>query len=444
MSGTVSLLPPAEQQFCDANGAPLAGGSVATYIPGTTTPSTTWQDSAGTVPNANPIVLDAAGRAIIWGNGAYRMVVKDVSGNLIFDQVTSGASQTTPSLDVTGNATIGGTLTVDGATTLAALTAGSITTTGTVDAGVLAVTQVGGTTAQPSALTLTRTGNLSSDQALLRSALTFNNASGSAFPAANQSYSSVTINGAPTQGLWAQYDTLNFAGANTIATNPPFVSRYVEAVISDPMGGGSVSPQAWALIASLVDKTNLPSSQAGLIRTLELDMEASGADDHSSPPLGRVILSLVGFPGRSYGGTDTQIGNALNINQSGGSSGKFSFHTLINAGGTFTGVGLDLSSAVAVSNAPAIMLAPNQRIMLDGTNGTGGVSYLYSDGVTAHFVSTNLSMVGPTGFSDKVGFNGTAPVAKPTVTGSRGGNAALASLLTALAAYGLVTDGTTT
>ena len=39
-------------------------------------------------------------------------------------------------------------------------------------------------------------------------------------------------------------------------------------------------------------------------------------------------------------------------------------------------------------------------------------------------------------------FGGTA-AAKPTVTGSRGGNAALASLLTALAALGLITDSTT-
>lgn len=42
-----------------------------------------------------------------------------------------------------------------------------------------------------------------------------------------------------------------------------------------------------------------------------------------------------------------------------------------------------------------------------------------------------------------VGFNGTAPGAKPTVTGSRGGNEALASLLTVLAGMGLITDGTT-
>lgn len=39
-----------------------------------------------------------------------------------------------------------------------------------------------------------------------------------------------------------------------------------------------------------------------------------------------------------------------------------------------------------------------------------------------------------------VGFHGTTPIAKPTVTGSRGANAALASLLTALASYGLVVD----
>ena len=37
----------------------------------------------------------------------------------------------------------------------------------------------------------------------------------------------------------------------------------------------------------------------------------------------------------------------------------------------------------------------------------------------------------------------TTPQAKKTVTGSRGRNAALASLLTALASYGLIVDGST-
>lgn len=42
--------------------------------------------------------------------------------------------------------------------------------------------------------------------------------------------------------------------------------------------------------------------------------------------------------------------------------------------------------------------------------------------------------------STGVGFHASTPVAKQTVTGSRGGNAALASVLTALASYGLITD----
>lgn len=50
---------------------------------------------------------------------------------------------------------------------------------------------------------------------------------------------------------------------------------------------------------------------------------------------------------------------------------------------------------------------------------------------------------GNTKIAGTIGFNNTAPIAKPTVTGSRGGNAALASLLTALANYGLITNSTT-
>lgn len=42
-----------------------------------------------------------------------------------------------------------------------------------------------------------------------------------------------------------------------------------------------------------------------------------------------------------------------------------------------------------------------------------------------------------------LGFHGVGAITKPTVTGSKGGNAALASLLTALANYGLITDSST-
>jgi hypothetical protein len=85
------LIPSAELQFCDANGKPYAGGTLEMWVPGTTTPKDSWQDQAGTVLNTNPIILDAAGRCIIWGDGDYRTVLSDANGNLIWDQTATAS-----------------------------------------------------------------------------------------------------------------------------------------------------------------------------------------------------------------------------------------------------------------------------------------------------------------------------------------------------------------
>lgn len=78
-----------KQQFIDGNGAPLAGGSVAFYQPGTLIPVNTYQDSALTILNANPLTLDADGMAVIWGADGtqYRQIVKNSAGVTIWDQV---------------------------------------------------------------------------------------------------------------------------------------------------------------------------------------------------------------------------------------------------------------------------------------------------------------------------------------------------------------------
>ena len=57
-------------------------------------------------------------------------------------------------------------------------------------------------------------------------------------------------------------------------------------------------------------------------------------------------------------------------------------------------------------------------------------------------------MTVPTGtknikYHGSVGFNGATPIAKPSITGSRGGNIAIASLLTSLSNMGLISDNTT-
>jgi hypothetical protein len=95
--GQAALLPNAEQQFLDNNGKPLASGSVDYFVPGTSTRKTTWRDPAQTQNNLNPAPLDIGGRGIMYGQGSYRQVVKDVNGNVIWDQPTTafGSSQPT-------------------------------------------------------------------------------------------------------------------------------------------------------------------------------------------------------------------------------------------------------------------------------------------------------------------------------------------------------------
>jgi hypothetical protein len=80
MSVNLSPIAGAGWQFFDNSGAILAGGLLYAYSAGTTTPVTTYQDSAGTVAHTNPIVLDSAGRVAseVWltAGAAYKLVLK--------------------------------------------------------------------------------------------------------------------------------------------------------------------------------------------------------------------------------------------------------------------------------------------------------------------------------------------------------------------------------
>ncbi len=88
MGQTATQLPNAMTQFTDQNGVPYAAGKVFFYVPGTTTPKTTWVDVNQATANANPVTLDSAGRALIYGAGEYREVLWDQFGNTIWDQLT--------------------------------------------------------------------------------------------------------------------------------------------------------------------------------------------------------------------------------------------------------------------------------------------------------------------------------------------------------------------
>ena len=72
-----SILSEGKQAYTTSTGAPLAGGKLYTYDAGTSTPRQTFSDAAGTVANANPVILDSRGEATIFWNGAYKVVLHD-------------------------------------------------------------------------------------------------------------------------------------------------------------------------------------------------------------------------------------------------------------------------------------------------------------------------------------------------------------------------------
>ena len=88
MAVALSPVAGAGWQFFDNSGAVLTGGLLYTYTAGTTTPVTTYQDSAGSTPNANPVVLDASGRvsAEVWltTGAAYKLVLKTSTGTTLW------------------------------------------------------------------------------------------------------------------------------------------------------------------------------------------------------------------------------------------------------------------------------------------------------------------------------------------------------------------------
>jgi len=88
-------------QFFTTTGIPLSGGLLYTYQAGTSTPLTSYTDSAGSIANTNPIVLGTDGRPPqeIWltaGSG-YKFVLADSSNVVIqtYDNI-SGILTTAP------------------------------------------------------------------------------------------------------------------------------------------------------------------------------------------------------------------------------------------------------------------------------------------------------------------------------------------------------------
>jgi len=92
MAGT--LTPAWFLYFTDSEGAPLSGGKIYTYVTGTSTPLTVYQDSGLSTPWSNPIIIPSDGRVTIYqGANTMKAVVYDSDDVLqdSFDPIASTA-----------------------------------------------------------------------------------------------------------------------------------------------------------------------------------------------------------------------------------------------------------------------------------------------------------------------------------------------------------------
>lgn len=97
MAGLGTVMPSPKFVGLDGTGAPLSGGKLYTYAAGTTTPLSTYQDANLGVANTNPVILDSAGRAVVFLTAnTYKFTLTDVNDQLVWtvDGVAStGLSQ---------------------------------------------------------------------------------------------------------------------------------------------------------------------------------------------------------------------------------------------------------------------------------------------------------------------------------------------------------------
>lgn len=87
------LLP--RSQAVGLDGRPLAGAKLYTFVTGTSTPKAVFTDAGLSVPHANPVIADAAGRfpAMFLGLGDYRTVLTDAAdATIATDDPVEGAS----------------------------------------------------------------------------------------------------------------------------------------------------------------------------------------------------------------------------------------------------------------------------------------------------------------------------------------------------------------
>lgn len=190
---------------------------------------------------------------------------------------------------------------------------------------------------------------------------------------------------------------------------------------------GEANPfPAGATIASVTDSTHFVMSAAATATVTDTNLQIAGRPSPAAQPILRLNQNANNW--MKFSPTTSEIRSLLNVIGGLGTLGTSGVNDIFIKASTGEIRGYANTSGSTFRRSD-IQFTSTQGVLLSyAPAGRGSES-------------------GPvTGFawnSTGIGFNGAAPSAKAAISGSRGGNAALAALLTELAAKGLITDSTT-
>lgn len=472
-------------QWFDNNGNPLSGGLISTFAAGTTTPQATFTDSTGGTPNANPVVLDAAGRAQIWfGAASYKLVLKTSAGVTLMtiDNITlDNLAATITSLTMTAALTM---QQATAATALANQSSNVFSLQGNYWNGSASATDqwtfqdvLGAGTNPTSTLTLAHSGSSGTVSINMpQVAVSFGNVTAPAFidsvgvPAtagqvrlstadainwrnvANSGNVGLTDPGVAAAGTGNLADNLKWSGggfqgaayvdqsAAPANSGVVRVGNNVAAVVArNAAGNGDVQ----AVLVDASNVTNLGGAAGakvpGGLNGLTPGFQKFIAGGTFTIPTGvtGVVVTLFGGGGAGGGATAANVG-------SGGGSGGYAVKTLtgltpgntiavtVGAGGT------GVSGAAGNAGAASTIASGTQTITTvtaNGGLGGGSQSSVPIGGAGGGAISTNgdingAGAPGDTGFSTAAGVKGGSTMlggAGTVVGGSTAGSAAVAN-----------------
>jgi hypothetical protein len=480
-------------QFFDGNGDPLSSGKIYTYAAGTSTPQPAFTGSTGNTAHSNPIILDSAGRVPggeIWLTDglAYKITIETATSVLIgtYDNLTGINARLinytidTEVITATASQTVFNLSTVNYApntNTLAVYVDGvnQYLTTNYLETSSTQVTFTSGRTAGQKVkfTTATPVTTLSMDASSVAYTPPFTGGAATNAEVKLAQYVSVKDFGAVGDGTTD--DSAAFAAARLVTARYHVpAGTYILSASPDPFLDCFTADDNVTLT---VGGTPYDCSNA-FAGALRYSTASAQKVDIIHAKTGNIIQYWQdGSPGTATGfyrglafTTDSHWAQAQPATN-GGSTDILWQRSTLNAdpgGNRFNETFEESSDRLIFSYATTASGSPSFDAYMRITAGTTpvlefpGLQPRFSQGwkVTTradgnfqfvsqptsdrvHFQDVAGAIRHMTFKSDgAVGFFGAGGVTQPTVTGSRGANAALASLLTALAQLGLITDGT--